>query len=148
MSEISEKVAYIHGLLDGIGVEDEKYNKLYSSIVEVLGEMAKQLDEHEEAIDDIEDDVDDLYECIDDYDDFLFGDDDDDDEDEDDDEDDEDEGFIELECPKCGKTVFFGEEMLINAPESFKCPNCGEQLEPVFVMEDGEVDDGDEDGED
>ena len=114
---ISEKSAYLKGLMDGLKLDTESdTGKMIAAIVDLLGDVTKrltdveettiaisdELDEIEEDLDAIEDfilDEDDDYDDYDDddddddYDDFGFDDDDDDDFgfDDDDDEDDEDE---------------------------------------------------------
>ena len=50
-----------------------------------------------------------------------------DDEDEDEDYFDEDD-FVEVECPHCGETVYFDQEMLEG--DDLICPNCNETILP------------------
>ena len=148
---ISEKSAYLKGLMDGLELDTEKpEGKMIEKIVELLGDMAKRLTDVEETtiaisdeLDEIEEDLDAIEDFIldeeDDYDDY---DDDDDFEDWDDDDDFEDEGFdygdedsiiYEVKCT-CGEVINFDEETLEEG--SMNCPNCGELLE--FSLEDDE----------
>lgn len=118
MSYISEKVSYLDGLSDGMGIEkDEKYGKLLKGIIEALGAIAEELDEHDEYMEDLSDCVDDLYDEIEALDDAVF---------EDDDE--EDDGFYEVDCPNCGETVYVDEEML-DSEDGLICPNCNSPIE-------------------
>lgn len=119
MSYISEKVAYLDGLADGMEIEKDPNGKLIKGIIEALGAVAEELEEHNELLDDLSDCVDDIYDDLDEL-------------EEDDDEDDEDafdeDDFIEVVCPKCGETVYFDEDM-IDSDEGLICPNCNEPIE-------------------
>ena len=153
---ISEKAAYLKGLMDGLKLDTETAEgKMIASIVDLLGDVTKkltdvedttiaicdELDEIEEDLDAIEDDLDAIEEYLEDEDEDY--DDEEDDEDYDEDEEDyDDEGFdfgdeettiYEVECP-CGEIIDFDEETLEQG--SMTCPNCGETLE--FSLEDDE----------
>ena len=152
---ISEKAAYLKGLMDGLELDTEKAEgKMIKSIVDLLGDMAKRLSDVEETTIAISDELDEIEEDLDAIEDFILDeededwDDDDDFEDWDDDEDDfeddfEDEGFdfgdedsiiYEVKCA-CGEVINFDEETLEEG--SMTCPNCGELLE-FSVEEDDE----------
>ena len=151
---ISEKSAYLKGLMDGLKLDtasDE--GKMIAAIVDLLGDMTKKVSDIEETtiaisdeLDEIEEDLDAIEDYIldedEDEDDWDDDDDDDDDWDEDDEDDeDEDEDFdlgdeetiYEVEC-SCGNIIDFDEETLEKG--SIVCPNCGETLE--FSVEDVE----------
>ena len=159
---ISEKSAYLKGLMDGLKLDTEtNEGKMIAAIVDLLGDMSKrmvdiedttiaisdELDEIEEDLDAIEDfimDEDDDYDDWDDEEDYYDPDDDEDDEDDDDDEEEPEEGFdfgdeettiYEVECA-CGNIIDFDEEVLESG--SIVCPNCGETLEFTFDDEDSE----------
>ena len=149
---ISEKSAYLKGLMDGLKLNTESdEGKMIAAIVDLLGDMAKRVTDIEETTIAISDELDEIEEDLDAIEDFImdeddeedfdgFGDyDDEDDEDDWDDEDDE-EGFdfgdedttiYEVECA-CGNVIDFDEETLEKG--SIVCPNCGETLE--FSLED------------
>ena len=148
---ISEKAAYLKGLMDGLDLDKEKAEgKMIAAIVELLGDVTKRVTDIEETtiaisdeLDEIEEDLDAIEDYIldeeDDYDDF-----DDDDDYEEDDEDYDDEGFdfgdeettiYEVKCA-CGEVINFDEETLESG--SIECPVCGELLE--FSLEDDEDD--------
>ena len=126
MSRMSEKVAYLKGLAEGLGVSGEsKEEKLLLAVIDALEAFAQQgeetgakLDELEQYVDEIDSDVSDLEEVI------FSEDEDDEEDDEDDDEDEEeDDGLIEYECPHCGTVIFFDEEAF-DMEEEHLCPNC------------------------
>ena len=150
---ISEKSAYLKGLMDGLKLNTESdEGKMIAAIVDLLGDMAKRVTNIEETTIAISDELDEIEEDLDAIEDFImdeddeedfdgFGDyDDEDDEDDWDDEEDYEEGFdfgdedttiYEVECA-CGNVIDFDEETLEKG--SIVCPNCGETLE--FSLED------------
>ena len=146
---ISEKSAYLKGLMDGLSLNTETAEgKMIASIVELLGDITKKVTDIENTTIAISDELDEIEEDLDAIEDFIMDDEDewDDEEDEDDswegwDEDDE-EGFdfgdedstiYEVECA-CGEIINFDEDTLEEG--SIICPNCGETLEFTFDDED------------
>ena len=137
MSYISERVAYLDGLAEGLKLKDDDHGKVLAGIIDVLHEIASDLEERDEVQEDVLDSLDELYDSIDDINEYmeamdedlthveeeLFG--------ELDDEDDCccddccDEDCYEVECPHCGETVCFKE-----APEgkTFPCPSCSKEI--------------------
>ena len=142
---ISEKSAYLKGLMDGLSLNTETdEGKMISAIVDLLGDMAKRITDIEETtiaisdeLDEIEEDLDAIEDYImdeeDDYDDFDDEWDDDEDYEEGFDFGDEDSTIYEVQCA-CGEVINFDEETLEEG--SMTCPNCGETLE--FSFEDDE----------
>ena len=147
---ISEKSAYLKGLMDGLNLNTEtNEGKMIAAIVDLLGDVTRRLHDVEETTIAISDELDEIEEDLDAIEDFIldedeYDDDEDWDEDEDEDWDDEDEeyeeGFdfgdpettiYEVECA-CGNIIDFDEETLEEG--SIVCPNCGETLE--FSLED------------
>ena len=139
---ISEKSAYLKGLMDGLKLNTESdEGKMISAIVDLLGDMAKRVTDIEETTIAISDELDEIEEDLDAIEDFIMDEEDDEDwEDyEDWDEEDElDEGFdygdedstiYEVVCA-CGEVINFDEETLEKG--SMTCPNCGETLEFSF----------------
>ena len=146
---ISEKSAYLMGLMDGLSLNTESdEGKMISAIVDLLGDMAKRMTDIEETTIAISDELDEIEEDLDAIEDFILDEEDDfedyeeDGEDEWDDDEDFEEGFdfgdeettiYEVECA-CGEIIDFDEEVLEKG--SMICPNCGETLE--FSTEDDE----------
>jgi len=152
---ISEKAAYLKGLMDGLNLDTEKAEgKMISAIVDLLGDVTKRLSDVEETTIAISDELDEIEEDLDAIEDYILDEEDDDDYDFEDDDDDYDfedvdedaeEGFdfgdpdttvYEVECA-CGNIIDFDEDTL--EAGSIVCPNCGETLE--FSFEDEEEDD-------
>ena len=151
---ISEKAAYLKGLMDGLELDTEKpEGKMITRIVDLLCDISKRLTDVEETTIAISDELDEIEEDLDAIEDFIMDEDDDDDDDYDDDEydfDDEDddeydeEGFdfgdedttiYEVKCI-CGNVIAFDEETL--EAGSIVCDECGETLEFSFEDEDDE----------
>ena len=152
---ISEKAAYLKGLMDGLELDTEKAEgKMIAAIVDLLGDVTRRLTDVEETTIAISDELDEIEEDLDAIEDFIMDEEDDewdDDEDYEDDFDDEydeddfeDEGFdfgdeettiYEVKCA-CGSIINFDEETLEKG--SITCPECGELLE--FTLDEDEVD--------
>ena len=140
---ISEKAAYLKGLMDGLNLDTEKAEgKMIASMVELIGDMAKRLTDIEETTIAISDELDEIEEDLDAIEDFILDEEEDDDDDYYDDEEFDDEGFdfgdeettiYEVKCA-CGYIINFDEETLEKG--SMTCPECGELLE--FSLEDDE----------
>ena len=151
---ISEKAAYLKGLMDGLKLDTEKpEGQMISAIVDLLGDVTRRLADVEETTINICDELDEIEEDLDAIEDFIMDDEDEDDdwdddyEDDDDWDDDEDyeEDFdfgdeettiYEVKCT-CGEVIDFDEETLEKG--SMICPNCGETLEFSFDDEDDET---------
>ena len=148
---ISEKAAYLKGLMDGLNLDTEKAEgKMIAAIVELLGDVTRRLHDVEETTIAISDELDEIEEDLDAIEDYILDEDEDDDfdfEDDDDDFEDEDyeeEGFdfgdddsiiYEVKCV-CGNVINFDEETLEKG--SIICEDCGEKLEFTFDDEDEE----------
>ena len=149
---ISEKSAYLKGLMDGLNLDTEKAEgKLIAAIVDLLGDVTKKVTDIEDTTIAISDELDEIEEDLDAIEDYILDEEDDedydewDDEDFDDyeDEDDfEDEGFdfgdeettiYEVKCA-CGNVIAFDEETLEEG--IIICDECGETLEFTFDDED------------
>ena len=109
MSKVGEKVAYLKGLAEGLGVNDEtEQGKLMLAMIDTLEALAKNSEETDERVGELSEYVEEIDSDVSDLEEALFSEEDDDDEeDEEDDEEDEDDdedgdGLIEYECPHCG----------------------------------------------
>ena len=143
---ISEKAAYLKGLMEGLNLNTETAEgKMIAAMVDLLGDMAKKVTDIEDTTIAISDELDEIEEDLDAIEDFIMDDEDDYDDDDfdyDDDDDYDDEGFdygdedttiYEVECA-CGNIIAFDEDTLEEG--SMICPNCGETLEFTFEDED------------
>ena len=148
---ISEKSAYLKGLMDGLKLNTESdEGKMIAAIVDLLADVTKKVVDIEDTTIAISDELDEIEEDLDAIEDYILDDEDDfedldedeldwDDEDELDDPEegfdfgDEDSTIYEVECA-CGEIIDFDEETLEKG--SIVCPSCGETLE--FSLEDEE----------
>lgn len=134
--EILEKAAYLKGLAEGLGVDDStKEGKLLLAVLDLLGDVAENVDSLETDLDlmidqleSIDEDLDVLAEdcgcdCghdhghdhshhhpegFEDYDGDIY----------------------QVTCPSCGEDIYLDEEMLDDG--ELPCPKCGEKLELDF----------------
>ncbi|MDR2656021.1 MAG: hypothetical protein LBC56_08185 [Oscillospiraceae bacterium] len=136
---VTEKAAYLKGLIDGVELDDSKESRIIKAMAEVIGELAEAVSVLQEDGEDLYNIAEELQECIDDIQDIVY------DEGEhycscrhshshgdtaDEDDEEERELVYETICPTCGA------EVLIDSPEDgeVNCPECGELLE--FDIED------------
>lgn len=126
MNYIKEKVAYIHGLFDGLHIKDDAENKMFTAIIDALDAIADAIEDHDEILEEFDEDIADLYDAIEDIEDAVFDELDFDNDDLDDLLDDE---FIEIDCPHCKDTIYLDNEMLAST-ENMICPNCNNQILP------------------
>ena len=124
MSEITNRAAYLMGLAEGLKIDEEKpEGKLILAMIDLLNDMAEEL----EALDDeqafVADQIDELEEVIEIIGDSVYG---------DDDEYDDDDVYT-LVCENCGAEIDFTNDDLDDiASGDFICPECGETVELDF----------------
>ena len=122
---ITEKVAYLKGLTEGLELNTEKKEgKLLAAIIDVLEDIALELSDIEDAQEELGDGLDAVSDDLEDVEDLLYGEGDDmyelDDLG-------EDEDCYATTCPTCEETIYFDESVLEDG--EVVCPNCGEKLE-------------------
>ena len=136
---LSEKSAYLKGLMDGLNLNKETAEgKMIAGIVDLLHDMTSTISDLEENAIAVSDELDEIEEDLDAIEEFLMDDDDDDYEDDDCDfVDDDDEDFdydeeviYDVTCPTCGEELHLDEETILK--ESIHCPKCNELLEFDF----------------
>ena len=155
MMTITEKAAYIKGLVDGLELdESSKETKVIKALVDIIDDMALSIADAEDDIAVLADEIDDIEEHLDavdvdlaDVEEILYEECEDDDEYFDDDCDcdcdccdgcDEDEDFeYEVECPDCGE-VFCFDESVFEDDEPLTCPNCGMVIDEIEIEDDEE----------
>ena len=103
MMTITEKIANLKGYLEGVQLDESKQEtKIIEKIVDILEDMALEIEEMEENVDTLNDYAEELDEDLGDVEDYLFG----------DDECDccDDEEFLDEDCEDC--------EVCIEEPEA------------------------------
>lgn len=116
MSYLTEKMAYIRGLAEGLDIDaTTKEGKLLLAIVDALSDMADEVYEVEDLQDEIQLQLDEVDEDLAELEDFIYG------------EDEEDE--FSVECPSCGDLIYLDAETLESCEDSIVCPSCNEKIE-------------------
>ena len=130
---ITEKVAYLKGLLEGLGVEENsKEEKIWKAVMDVLADVALSVEDLEATVQEMGEQVDTIDEDLDALETDYY----------DDDCDcgcDCDEDFYEITCPNCDEEFSVDEDTLLDG--GVECPVCGEHLE--FDLDDCCCDDDD-----
>ena len=138
---ISEKIAYLKGLMEGMNVDTESNEgKLFVAVVDVLDEIALEVEDLTDEVMELGDGLDVISDDLSDVEDIVYDEWDDDDDDDDDEEDEEEECYATT-CPECEEEIFFDDSVLEDG--KVECPNCGATLEfdPADLAEDEEKDD-------
>ena len=127
--DICEKIAYIKGLAEGLGVDDStNEGKVLTAIIDLLGDITEEICDIEDGCDELMEQIDAVDEDLADLESFIYED--------DEDEDDEcgcdccDDEVYEIECPACNDVIYLDADML--EEEGMVCPNCGTELEFDF----------------
>ena len=120
---ISEKVAYLKGLAEGLDLDTQKSKeaKLISVMIGILEEIGLSIEDLEENALALGEEIDVLSDDLADVEAVVF----DEDFDEDEDEDWEDECF-EVTCPNCEEPLVIDDEVL--AEGMIQCPNCQQKF--------------------
>lgn len=134
---ISEKVAYLKGLADGMELDKEtsKESKLIAKIIDVLEEIGLSIEDLEQETEELGEELDAVSDDLADVEELLL-------EEEEDDEcrcdcgeeddfcgcgcscgDDEDD-FFEISCPNCNEALIIDEKVLESG--EVECTNCGQ----------------------
>lgn len=133
---ISEKVAYLKGLAEGLNLDTEKSKegKLISVMIGIMEELAMSVEDLEENALNLGEEIDVLSDDLADVEEVVF--------DEDDDAEDYDDDWFEVECPTCGADILVDDDALVDG--EVECPSCGTRY--AMELTDDEEDD-DEDGD-
>ena len=126
---ISEKVAYLKGLMEGMNLNaDSNEGKLFLAIADVLDEIALEVEDLTDEVMELGDGLDVISDDLGDVEDIVY---------DDEDEDDEEECYATT-CPECEEEIFFDDSVLEDG--KVECPNCGATLEfdPADLVEDEE----------
>lgn len=139
---ISEKVAYIMGLAEGMKIDgDSNEGKLLLSMLDVLRDMADELEIIDENLDEMAEIVEEIEENIEALEEEVYG-------DYDDDYDIEGDDLYEITCKNCENTVAVDLNILDDG-KIINCPNCGEKIEfNIDFIGGDDIDDDDIDDSD
>ncbi len=155
MMTITEKAAYIKGLVDGIELDESaKETKIIKALVDIIDDMALSIADAEDDIAVLADEIDDIEEHLEavdvdlaDVEDIVYDEYDDEDFDDDCDFDcdccdgcdveDYEDFEYEVECPECGE-IFCFDESVFEDDEPLTCPNCGMVIDEIEIEDDDE----------
>lgn len=127
---LTEKAAYIKGLIEGINLDDNKEEtKILKSIVDLLEDVALSIKDLDNAFEEHSEIIDELDENLADVEDIVYG----------CDCNDSDCGccgcdseIYKVSCPNCEQVIELNEGMFAKDENEILCPNCGEKLEFSF----------------
>lgn len=120
MEYINEKVAYLKGLSEGLGIDDStNEGKILLHIIDTLDDITEALDGVIESHNDLEGYVEVIDEDLADLEDDIY------------DDLDDDIDFCQIECPECGEIVYVDMDML-DEDNHLACPNCDQDIEIDF----------------
>ncbi len=151
MSNLTDRASFLRGLAQGMQLnKDTNEGKLLSEIIDVIGEMAKEMEKLQESYDELNEYVESIDDDLADMEEVIFGDEEDEEDGEDEcgeeceDHDDEEENgeTISYACPHCGHEMEFNAGD-VDFDEDVLCPACKKPVFPEY--EPGEDDDEDED---
>ncbi len=114
---ISEKVAYLKGLAEGLNLDTEKSKegKLISVMIGILEEVGLSIEDLEENAHALGEEIDALSDDLADVESVVF-------EDDEEDSGDYDDDWFEVECPNCEEPLIIDDKAL--ADGFIQCPNC------------------------
>ena len=119
---LTEKSAYLKGLLEGLKISDDENGKLLKAIVELLDDITNEVADIEDGVDELCEQIDAVDEDLANLEEYVY----------EDDEDCccEDDEVFEVECPECNDIVYLDYDMIEEG--EIACPNCGKKLELEF----------------
>ncbi len=159
MMTLTEKAAYIKGLVDGLELDEStKEAKIIKALVDIVDDITLSLADAEDDIAVLADEIDEIEEHLNAVDvdlseveDILYEEYEDDDDFDDDFDcdfdcdscegcDDYDDAFeYEVECPDCGE-VFCFDESVFEDDEPLTCPNCGMVIDEIEIEDEEDED--------
>ncbi len=136
---ISEKVAYLKGLAEGLDLDTvkSKEGKLISVMIGIMEELAMSVEDLEENALNLGEEIDVLSDDLADVEEVVF--------DEDEDPEDYDDDWFEVECPSCGADIVVDDEAL--AEGEVECPACGTRYAMELTDDEEEEEEAQPDGE-
>ena len=130
---ISEKVAYLKGLAEGLDLDTvkSKEGKLISVMIGILEDLAISVEDLEENALNLGEKIDALSDDLADVEKIAF----------DEDDEDYDDDWFEVECPSCGADILVDSDALAEGEVS--CPSCGSRY-AMELTDEEEEEDGEE----
>ncbi len=128
---ISEKVAYLKGLAEGLNLDTDKSKegKLISVMIGILEEVGMSIEDLEETTRALGEEIDAVSDDLEDVEDVVF------------DSEDYDDDWFEVECPTCEEPLVIDDKAL--ADGFIQCPNCGDKFSLDLSDDAADTEDGD-----
>ncbi len=135
---ISEKVAYLKGLAEGLNLDTDKSKegKLISVIIGILEEVGMSIEDLEETSRALGEEIDAVSDDLEDVENAVF-----DDEEAEEGDEDYDDDWFEVECPTCEEPLVIDDKAL--ADGFIQCPNCGDKFSLDLSDDPLDAEDGD-----
>ena len=135
---ISEKVAYLKGLAEGLDLDTvkSKEGKLISVMIGILEELAMSVEDLEDNASNLGEEIDTLSDDLADVEKIAF----------DEDDEDYDDDWFEVECPTCGADILVDDEAL--ADGEVTCPSCGARYAMELTDDEDEESEGEGEADD
>ncbi|NLJ41896.1 MAG: hypothetical protein GX352_09890 [Clostridiales bacterium] len=124
MNYLLERVAYLKGLAEGLGIKDNtNEEKVLVIMMDILEDIVHEIAELNESGVELDDYVQSIDEDLANVEDEIYG-------DLGDDEFFDDSQYIEVECPHCGEITYFADEEF-DGENDLLCPNCDRSIYEV-----------------
>ena len=153
MSNLTDRASFLKGLAQGMQLNKEtNEGKLLAEIIDVIGEMAKEMEKLQETYDELNEYVESIDDDLADMEEVIFGDEEDGEEEDGEDsgcrDDDEENGeTISYACPHCGHEMEFNAGD-VDFDEDVLCPACKKPVFPEYEPGDDEDDEDEDEDED
>ena len=133
---ISEKVAYLKGLAEGLDLytTKSKEGKLISVMIGIMEELAMSVEDLEQNALNLGEEIDVLSDDLADVEEVVY-----------DEDEDYDDDWFEVECPSCGADIVVDEDALSEG--EVECPSCGTRYAMELTEDDEEDFEGSGDSE-
>ena len=133
---ISEKVAYLKGLAEGLDLDTtkSKEGKLISVMIGIMEELAMSVEDLEQNALNLGEEIDVLSDDLADVEEVVY-----------DEDEDYDDDWFEVECPSCGADIVVDEDALSEG--EVECPSCGTRYAMELTEDDEEDFEGSGDSE-
>jgi DNA-directed RNA polymerase subunit RPC12/RpoP len=132
VSYLKEKVAYLKGLAEGMQINDaSNEGKLLKAIIDVLDDIALEVDDIREVQEQLNEQVDNIDEDLAEVERIIF--------------DDEEDYPALVECPYCHKEFEVDEDLIDDEGDTIECPHCHKKVDIDWDCECEECGDDDHD---
>ena len=134
MMNLTEKAAYLKGLMEGLELDEStKEAKIFKAMAELLDDIALSVADLEDGYAELEEYIEEIDEDLGMVEDDFYGDEEECDGDcdcccdcDDEEEIDEDD-YFEVECPECSSTIYLDDDLIDSG--KLVCPECGKAFE-------------------